>query len=153
MVILTDASDSTRSAGLISNQNFGHDSEKETTGLATEDTEDTERKESRPKKFLRVRVVNRFFSVSSVSSVANDSVRSDFRAVAAWPKKRKNARPKTNTRRQHENLFSSNVDRSRRGAEFFTSGGALESHAHEESKTNPRSHFRGLQTFFRTLAL
>ncbi len=116
--------------------------------MATEITEGTEGKESRAKKFFCVRVVNRFFSVSSVSSVANDSVRSDFRDLAAWPKKRKNARPKTDTRRQRENLFSSNVDRSRRCAEFFMSGGAVKSRAREESKTNAPRHFRRHGHFF-----
>ena len=106
MVILTDASDSTRSAGLISSLNLcprlRNGEEEKTTAVATEITEDTERKESRGKKFFCVRVVNRFFSVPSV---AIDSVRSDFRALAGWPKTRKNARPKSDTSPPHENLI------------------------------------------------
>jgi hypothetical protein len=59
-----------------------------------------------------------------------------------------NARPKTNTRRQHENRISCTLDRSRRRAEFFTSGGAVEFCDREVSKTNARGHFRRPSKFF-----
>ena len=69
-------------------------------------------------------------------------------AARTLEENRKNARPKTNTRQQRENLFSSTLDRSRGRAEFFTSGGALESRAPEESKTNAPRHFRRRRAFF-----